>query len=179
MAAIRIITQPLAGVALAVILAGCSSGSAGLSTGALFGTSDSSKSAAPVVAPETPADRALHVGATTARAKRCGYVFDPNSVRSAYLAFEVSQGAATDTLARTEKEFDYTVQSVGKNIAGNEDYCSDEQTSVIKRDLTNVLAGNFSAPTRKVNVKTDNWWGSPSSNKAFDREEALKTKDAL
>lgn len=176
----RLMGQGLVGLGVALALAGCS-GTPSLSTGALFGSSSDKAAAvpAPTVAPQTPADRALHVGATTARAKRCGYVFDPAGVRAAYLAYEASQGGAADQLARTEKSYDYTVASVGKTVAANEDYCSDEQTSVIKKDLTQVLAGDFSAPTKKAGSLTEGWWGGSASPKPLDRNEAFKTKDSI
>lgn len=180
MATIADVTRGLGAVGLAVTLAACSSGSAGLSTGALFGGGDKT-AAAPAAAPPppTPDDRAVHVGATSARATRCGYVFDPANVRSAYLAYEAGLGGAPDQLARTEKSYDYTVASIGKTISANADYCSDEQTSVIKKDLAKVLAGDFSAPPKKASSATDSWWGGSTSPKKFNRDDAFKTKDSI
>lgn len=178
MTVIAKVAKGLACIGGAVALSACSSGSAGLSTGSLFGSSAKTEAAqAPTVLPQTPDDRALHVGATTARATRCGYVFDPANVRASYLAFEAGQGTAADQLARAEKSYDYTVASVGKTIAANGDYCSDEQTSVIKKDLAKVLAGDFSAPPKKST--SEGFWGGPKGTKPFNRDEALKTRDSI
>ena len=103
----------------ATALVGCSLSPSSLTTGSLFGSDSAPKVATAVVAPETPADRALHVGATTARAQRCGYVFDPQGTRAAYLAYEAQRGTTGEVLAKTEKSYDYTVASIGKNISGN------------------------------------------------------------
>lgn len=160
----------LALVGLMPVLAGCGSGG-GLTTGTLLGGASQPTPQA-TVAPETPTDRAVHVGTTSARAQRCGYVFDAASVRQAYLASEQQAGLAPDQLAKAEKSYDYTVASISKAIAGEEDYCSDERTGTIKRDLNQVLAGNFAAPVKRA-VQTSNWWGTPTSNDKFDREKIL------
>lgn len=177
------INASLACLGITVALAGCSLGPSSLTTGSLFGSGSApkaSEAAAPAAAPvATPADRALHAGATTARAQRCGYVFDPQSTRAAYLAYEAQQGTTGDVMAKTEKSYDYTVASIGKAIAGNEGYCDEEQTAVIKRDLGKVLAGDFSAPARKANVGQANWWGGPAPSDKFDPDKALHRDKAL
>jgi hypothetical protein len=167
MTAIARMTLRTACFGLAVTLAACSSGSS-FSTGTLLGGGDAAKASAPP--PETPTDRAVHVGTTTARAQRCGYVFDPATVRQGYLAFEAQQGLAPDVLAKTEKSYDYTVASISKNIANNEDYCSEAQTAVIKRDLGQVLAGDYSSPAKKVQANVG-WWTPPKATQPMDREK--------
>ena len=157
----------MAGVGLAVTLAACSSGNP-LTTSTLLGGSTAKAPAAP--APETPTDRAVHVGTTTARAQRCGYVFDPASVRQGYLAFESQQGLTADALTKAEKSYDYTVTAIAKNIGSNEDYCTDDQTAVIKRDLTQVLAGNYSSPAKKVTANVG-WWTPPKAGEKMDRDK--------
>ena len=139
------ISGRLAAVAIALALGACSSGSA-LTTSSLFG---GEKKAVPPP-PETMTDRVVHVGTTAARAQRCGYVFDPAALRQSYLAFETQQGAAPEALAKAEKSYDYTFATVAKSIAGDSDYCSEQQTATIKRDLTNALAGDFSDPGKKA-----------------------------
>ncbi len=180
MTVIRTISASIASLGLATALAGCSLGPSSLTTGSLFGSSSDAKAAPAAAAqPATPTDRALHVGATTARAQRCGYVFDPQGTRAAYLAYEASQGTTGDVLAKTEKSYDYTVASISKNIASNAAYCDDEQTAIIKRDLGKVLAGDFSPPAKAATFKSENWWGSPTSNDKFDRDKALQRDKAL
>lgn len=165
---------------LAVTLAGCSLGNASLSTGSLFGSGGDGKPAeAPVAKAATPADRALHAGATSARAQRCGYVFDPAATRSAFLAYEAGQGTAGDLMAKTEKSYDYTVASIAKTVAANEAYCDDEQTAIIKRDLSKMLAGDFSAPSKAASFTSQNWWGGPAPTEKFNYDKALQRDKAL
>jgi hypothetical protein len=154
-------------ITAALALAACSSSNA-LTTGALFGSGGPAKPAEPKLV--TATDRALHVATTSARATRCGYVFDPAAVRTAYLAFEAGQGGPADQLAKVEKSYDYTLGTVMKGVSGSEDYCTDEQTAVIKRDLNKVLAGDFAPPSKRPDV---GWgWGTPSSDK-LDREKVF------
>jgi hypothetical protein len=155
-------------VGLVVALGACSSGNP-LTTSTLLGGGSTEKTpAAP--SPETPTDRAIFTGTTSARAQRCGYVFDPAAVRQGYLAFETQQGVAPDVLAKVEKSYDYTVASISKTITANEDYCTDAQTAVIKRDLTQVLAGNYSAPDKKP-MPNVGWWTPPRANQPMDRDK--------
>jgi hypothetical protein len=165
------IPATIACVGLVLTLAACSGGSS-LTTGTLLGGS-STPAAAPAPPPETATDRALHVAATSARASRCGYVFDPASVRQGFLAFEAQQGGAPDQLAKTEKSFDYTLQSISKTVSADENYCSDEQTATIKRDLNQVLAGNFSSP-RKAPTANAGWWNASRTVAPMDHEKIFK-----
>lgn len=155
-------------------LSGCSSGSAGLTTGTLLGGSPTTATPAAAVIPETPMDRAFHVGSISARAERCGYVFDPGAVRSGYLASESQSGTPPDQFAKAQQHYDNTVATVKKVVAGEADYCDEERTAAIKRDLNAILAGNYAAPVKRAAPKTTSWWGSPSSsNDTFDRNKAL------
>ena len=155
-------------IGLALLLGACSSGSA-LTTGTLLGGSTTAATpAAPP--PETSTDRALHVAATSARAVRCGYVFDPGALRQGYLAFEAQQGGAADQVAKAEKSYDYTTASIAKSIAANDDYCSEEQTATIKRDLNLVLTGNYSTTSRK-SVPNVGWWNARKSDEPINREK--------
>lgn len=157
-----------ASIAGALALGACSSGNP-LTTGTLFGGSQE-KPAAPAAAPETTTDRVVHVGTTAARAQRCGYVFDPVALRQSYLAFETQQGSAPEAVAKAEQSYDYTYATVTKSIVGNADYCSEDQNAVIKRDLTKVLAGDFSSPTRAPAANVG-WWSPQRTEKPMDREK--------
>lgn len=153
-------------VGLAVVLGACS-GSNPLTTSTLLGGSPKTP-AAP--SPETPTDRAIFVGTTSARAQRCGYVFDPGSIRQSYLAYEAQQGLAPEILTKTEKSYDYTVASITKAVTANEDYCDDGQTAIIKRDLTQVLAGDYSSPEKKMAANVG-WWSASKTTQPMDREK--------
>ena len=81
--------------------AGCSNGDGAMSTASIMPPS----SPAEVTKPDA-LSRPLAVAWTSARAKRCGFAFDPAELRTLYLAFEAKQGAADDAYARIEKAYD-------------------------------------------------------------------------
>ncbi len=159
----------IAGVIVALAVGACSSGSA-LTTGTLLGGAP--KEAAPPP-PETPTDRALFVGTTAARAQRCGYVFDAGSLRQSYLSFEAQQVAAPEQRTKAEQSYDFTVAKVAKGISTDPDYCSEEQTAIIKRDLNQVLAGNYSTPRRSGGPNVG-WWSASKTTAPLDREKLFK-----
>lgn len=139
-------------------LAGCSSGSGGLSTGSIFGSTPTppAAGAAPAVAlapASTPTDRAFQVGSVSARAVKCGYNFDAQRLKAAYLAHEIGVGAGNTDMARIEKIYDVAYTGVLKAAAAEPDYCSGRKTDEIKADLTRLLAGDFDPPRRQVAAK--------------------------
>jgi len=95
----------LAGTALQC---GCGNSSAGLAT--------SSTGLLPPDAPGTisiddPMARPIAVSWTSARAKRCGFYFDPAKLRSNYLAYEAKQGATGEQYAKIERTYDTTYRT--------------------------------------------------------------------
>ena len=128
-------------VALSLTLAGCAGGTSGLMTGSLLPTA-----AKPAANPAV--ERAIQVGATSARASKCGYNFDPQKLKANYLAYESSQPGAD--VPRMEKAFDSMHTNVASKVEKASDYCTDEQTATIKGDLTRHLAGDFNPPPKKV-----------------------------
>src|SRR5690606_6788127 len=102
----RPILRPLSGIALMLVLVACSSGTPSLTTGALFG---GPKGKTPV---DLATSRMLGVATTSARAAKCGYNYDPAKLRTAYLAYESTQGGGADQIAKLEKGYDYTRASV-------------------------------------------------------------------
>ncbi len=158
------------GHALAIVatlsLAACSgSGGSGVTTGSLFG---SAQAKAPT---DDRTERAILAGATSARAARCGYNFDPNRLRQAYMAYETAQGGKPEEVAKAEKTFDYTRTSLAAKIAKEEDFCSDAKTKEVKAELTKQLAGDFSTPPKKPEVQVSSgWFGGSSSSEPLDRE---------
>ena len=124
--------------------AGCGSGSgSGLTTGALF----SEKPAEPTAPkPISASDRALQVAATTARAQRCGYYFEPEQLRAAYLASEQQAGLPPEQIAKITKEFDYSRSTVASTVAQDSNYCTEGRARDIKASLTRHLAGDFNPP---------------------------------
>lgn len=153
-------------VACTLTLSACSGGG-GVTIGSLFGSSAEAKK--PVTDERT--ERALQVGAASARASKCGYNFDPVKLRQAYLAYETKQGGPPDQLAKLEKVYDFTRTSIASKIAAEGNFCSDAKTKEIKADLTRHLAGDFSPPPKKAHVEIPSgWFGTGEGKEPLDRE---------
>ena len=123
-------------LAAAGLGAGCS-GASGLMTGSTPAAAD----APGTLNNEDPAARPVAVAWTSARAQRCGFYFDSAKLRSSYLAFEARQ-SGTD-LAKAEKTYDSTFQTIRQRVASEPNYCTDAKSAEIKKDLTRHLAGDF------------------------------------
>ena len=80
----------LAIASLSLVLAACNAAPL-LQTGSLAPTA-----AEAPPKPATSVDRALSVAATSARAQKCGYYFDPNGLRANFLAAETQRGTTPD-----------------------------------------------------------------------------------
>jgi hypothetical protein len=153
---------------LAALLAGCSNGPSPLTTASLLPGS------APKPAQTDPAtDRALHAGATSARAAHCGYNFDPARVRTAYLAYEATQDGSAEKLAKLEKTFDYTRQSIQSRLEKPHEYCDDARTAKIKEDLTKLLAGDFTPPPTKAEANLLDMWERGANKRPWKPEDAF------
>lgn len=156
----------LLAAALAVAwLPGCSSGGSGLTTSSLFGgsaqpapaaTTDPAAApaavAAPAPPPATPVQRAFHVGSVSARARHCGYNFDPAKLKANYLAAEQTMGVGADQFPNLEKTYQVAFNGVTKAATEDPAYCSDKKTQTIKADLAKLLAGDFNPPPAKQQV---------------------------
>ena len=153
----------LAGLTAALALAGCSSASSGLTTGSIL-PGAAKPAADPVV------ERTIQVGATSARAAKCGYNFDPQKLRANYIAFETRQPGAD--AAKIEKIYDATRTSVAAKIPDPSDYCNDEQTAKIKSDLTRHLAGDYNPAPKKVEATLADILAS-KEQKPWDPKDAL------
>lgn len=134
--------------ASALLLAGCS-GSGGLTTASLMGGGAPAQAAAPAAPPSDPTARAVQVGATSARATRCGFYFDPSRLKTSFLAAEAARGATPEQLQKIEREYEYVRLSLAKQTAGEADYCTKAKASEIKSDLNRHLAGDFEPPVKK------------------------------
>jgi hypothetical protein len=118
---------------------GCSEGSS-LSTSSLLG--GSRKAAAPPALVNTPTSRALQVGATSARATKCGYNFDASKLRTTFLAAEAAQDPAADQ-TNVQRTYDTAYSGIAKAASSKSDYCTDAKTKEIKSALTRHLAGDY------------------------------------
>ncbi len=190
----------LAGI-LAGSLAGCSAGNY-LSTGSVATTQGQAAGQAPNGALQpgatpqtasaqvpagrpkptsTPTDRALHAGATVARAQHCGFYFDPAQLRAAYLASESQSGLSAADLAKLSQVYDFTHKKVTKAVAAKDGYCSDFKTKQIKAALTKQLAGDFNPPPPKK-VVGGGWFdfgAAPRSRDKLDTEEVFKESEEI
>jgi hypothetical protein len=146
-------TPSLAIAAATLLLAACGS-SGGLTTASLIGGGEATPATTAAAAPASPppsdpTSRAVQVGATSARAVRCGFYFDPNKLKSNFLAAEAAQGASPEQLQKIEREYEYIRLSVAQKLAGEADYCSEAKAREIKADLTRHLAGDYTPPVKK------------------------------
>lgn len=145
---------------LVASLGGCGASLPSLTTGSLFGGSN----AAPVVQND-PVSRAMEVGATSARAIKCGYNFDPSKLRTQFLAAETA--ANPDDAGKLGQVYDTTFNGVSKAIASQgAEYCTAAKTSRIKEALTRHLAGDYtpSPPEATEDDSLFGGWGSNSSS---------------
>jgi hypothetical protein len=100
------------------------------------------------VEPADPLARAIQVGWTSARASYCGFIFDSNQLRANYLASEMAAGKTSSEMAKLERAYDYTRESVTEKIRDNLNYCTKERTAAIRRDLNRYLAGDYTPSAR-------------------------------
>ncbi len=164
-------------IALASLLAaGCSSGP-GITTGSLIGGSDQATPAAAPLDNNTPTGRALHVGRVSARAMKCGYNFDAAALKSNYIAAEASGGLAVGDLTKIERIYDTGYRGVTSAAASEPDYCNSKRTAVIKTQLTNVLAANYSPPAQKVVASTGMFGGLFDQDVVADKGPSFGSSD--
>ena len=100
------------------------------------------------VAPEDPLARPIQVGWTSARASHCGFVFNPDQLRSNFMAAEVRAGITPEQMQKIEHAYDYTRESVLASIKDDLGYCNNERTAAIRRDLNRYLAGDYTPSAR-------------------------------
>lgn len=149
----------LAGTALH---AGCGNSSAGLTTGSTGLLPADSPTA---MTNEDPMARPIGVAWTSARAKRCGFYFDPAKLKTNYLAYESKQGLAGEQFAKIEKAYDTSYRVTSEKISTDTDYCSERKGLEIKADLERHLAGDYTPNLPKAKpVASCGFWGCTSSH---------------
>ena len=99
-----------------------------------------------------PLARPIQVAWTSARAKYCGFLFDPARLRANYLAAEARQGNPQNEMQKIEKAYDYTFESVLDGIRDDPSYCSKARTDAIRGDLNRYLAGDYDRPRARASV---------------------------
>ena len=157
--------------------AGCGSNANSLTTGSTAGL--------PADAPGNlsnadPMARPVAVAWTSARAKRCGFYFDPAKLKVNYLSYERTQGASGDQLANIEKSYDTTFKTTSDRISGDAGYCNERKGLDIKADLQRHLAGDYTPnlPTPKP-VASCGFFGCQESisDKPFSSKDFWTEKD--
>jgi hypothetical protein len=147
--------------------AGCSSANdnIGMSTASITLPSSTAETAKP-----NALSRPLALAWTSARAKRCGFSFDPDKLRTLYLAYEAKQGAAGEAYARIEKK-----------VSNDPNYCTEQKQRQIKVELERHLIGDFSPnlPPSKVEAACKSWFGcaSDTSDEPFDSNKFWREKE--
>jgi len=164
-------------IASTALHGGCGSGASGLTTGA----TPSGDAPGGGLSNENPMARPFAVAWTSARAKRCGFYFDPAKLRASYLAFEGQQGNAGDQMAKIQATYDQTFNSISARIGADADYCTDRKSADIKADLQRHLAGDFRPNLPKPKVDNCGFLGcnaSSSSDESFNSKDFWKKQDA-
>lgn len=152
--------------------AGCGNSASGLTTG--------SADAPGALGNADPMARPVAVAWTSARAKRCGFYFDPAKLKINYLSYERTQGTGNEQLANIEKAYDTSFKTTSDRISGDAAYCSDRKGLEIKADLQRHLAGDYTPnlPPPKP-VANCGFFGCPEavSDQPFDSKKFWGDKD--
>jgi hypothetical protein len=133
--------------ALSLALAGCStvSGTVSKVTGKEGATTDKE---ARYIKPEDPLARPVQLAWTAARAKHCGFMFNPEQLKAAYLADEARRGATPAQMQEFSKAYDYTYASLMQTMSADPNYCNPARIEAVRVDLKRYLAGDFSPSAR-------------------------------
>ena len=154
------------------LLSGCGGGATGLTT---------SSTETKIPRNDDPMARPTFVAWTSARAKRCGFYFDPAKLKASYLAYESKHGANPGDLANIEKTYDQTFQSTSSQVWANDDYCTDQKGAEIKQELARHLTGDYAPNFPKPKVVADcGFFGcnANASDEPFDSKKFWQKSDA-
>jgi hypothetical protein len=143
-------------------LGGCGAKLPGLSTGSLLGGQKPTAN----INPNDPVTRTMDVAATSARAIKCGYNFDPVKLKNQFLTSETAANPAD--AAKLPQIYDTAFNGVSKALAGEgADYCSELKVARIKLALTRHLNGDYT-PAPPEPSQDDgglfSGWGDGSNN---------------
>src|SRR5262249_5405110 len=101
-----------------------------------------------------------------------GFYFDPEQVRTSYLAAEQQGGTPPDLLQKVTREFDYTRQSVLAAAAKDDSYCTEGRTREVKAALTRQLAGDFNPPQKRQDVSVG-WFEHQKREQPFNGQKVF------
>ena len=126
--------------------------------------------------------RPLAVAWTSARAKRCGFSFDPAKLRTLYLAYEAKQGATDEAYAKIEKAYDTSYRVTLEKVSSDPNYCTEQKQRQIKADLERHIVGDYSTslPPPKSAAACKSWLGCTSGNsdEPFDGNKFWREKES-
>jgi hypothetical protein len=100
------------------------------------------------MAPSDPLARPTQVAWTSARASYCGFIFNPQQLRSDYLNWEAQAGHTPNEMKKIVKAYDYTLDSVMATIKDKANYCNKDRTDAIRVDLKRYLSGDYTPSAR-------------------------------
>ena len=135
------------GLTISLGLSGCGKSSPSLSS--VFGSGEEKKDFQqnPKI---DPLARPIQVAWTSARAQRCGFYFDANQLRSAFLSYEAGQGATAQDIKKYQQAYDFTLQTVSKNVKSDPKYCNNKRrVEEIRADLQRHLSGDYTPRPKK------------------------------
>ena len=127
-----------------------------------------------------PMARPVAVAWTSARAKRCGFYFDPAKLKINYLSYERTQGATPEQLANLEKAYDSSFRVTTDRASADADYCSDSKGLAIKADLQRYLAADYTPnlpPPKQVANCGFFGCGTNTSDEPFNTKKFWADKD--
>ena len=85
----------------------------------------------------------------SARAQRCGFVFEPEQLKQGWLASESQAGTPPDQIQNVTREYDYTRTTVFNAIARDDGYCTEGRAREVKGHLTRHLAGDYTIVAKR------------------------------
>lgn len=100
------------------------------------------------VNPDDPLARPTQVGWVSARATRCGFIFNAAQFRANYLSWESRTGHSPQQMKKIEEAYDYTRESVLEGANQDSRYCTKERLDATRVDLNRYLAGDYSPTSR-------------------------------
>jgi hypothetical protein len=165
--------------------AGCSNGTAAITTSITPTANTTGITPTPNLAEAAKPDtmsRPLAVAWTSARAKRCGFSFDPDKLRTLYLGYEAKQGATNEGYAKIEKAYDASYRLTLEKVSSDPNYCTEQKQRQIKADLERHLIGDYSAnlPPPKGTATCKSWLGCTAGNsdEPFDGNKFWREKES-
>lgn len=171
-------------LAIAAIHSGCSGASEPGATGSLFSSNANSPKLVPVMPPDAPPGvsndspmaRPASVAWTAARAKRCGFFFDPVKLRASYMAYEARQPG--QDLAKVESTYDNTFKLILAKVSAEGDYCDETRSREIKAELARHLTGDFNPNLPKPKMVADcGMWGCANPQTKLESKSFYKELD--